>query len=285
MKFNRNYELTINPSSTRPFDPTLTIKPPFTIEFDITRNILASANVCSIRIYNLSLVNRNNLLFNVFDSNDFRKVELKAGYGNNMPVIFSGNINKSFSMREGINFITSIECFDGGFAFLNSTTSQQFSAGTPQKIIIKSLISDLDHVTEGAIGDFPSTNSRGTTYSGNTCEILREITNGSFNIDNGKAYCLGNNECISNGHKIINSASGLLGTPAREASILTFDMIFEPSIIVNQIMILNSITGANFNGAYKVQAVKHRGVISEAVCGDAITTLTMFYGTSALTTV
>ena len=280
-KFGRSYILNIGLQN----GGTLVIEPPFTVEFDITRNILTSANVCQIRIYNLSLLNRNQIRFNVFDTNDFRPISFKAGYDTNLPTVFEGNITQAWSVREGTNMITQIECFDGGFAFANAQTNTQFQSGTPQKDIITNLASSLPGVAVGSIGNYPGVIGRGNTYSGNTADILRDLTNGGFFIDNGKANCLGNSECTPAGINLINSSSGLLGTPLREQTLLTFDMLFEPRVVVGQKIQLQSITDANFNGFYKIISVKHRGMISQAVCGNAITSLGMFYGPEALQTV
>lgn len=252
---------------------------PFTVEFDITRNTLTSANVCQIRIYNLSPKNRNLIRKNVNDYNIFRLITLKAGYGSNMPVIFTGNITQAWSVREGVNFITQIECFDGGFAFANSLSNVVFPANTAQNTVIKTLTEDLDHVSVGAIGSYPGQLSRGNSYSGSTTGLLAQITGGGFFIDNGRANVLGTNECLLDigGTKVINAKLGLLGTPVLERTIVHFDMIFEPSLFPAQRIFLESATDVNFNGDYKVTAVKHRGMISAAVCGEAITTGEFFY--------
>jgi hypothetical protein len=263
----------------------LTVEPPFTMEFDITRNILTSANVSSIRIYNLSKNNRNQIRKNVNDYGDLRQITFTAGYGTNLPVVFTGNISQAWSVREGVNVITQVESFDGGFAFTNGLTNEQFPSGTPQSTIIASLAGSLPGVTLGAIGNYPGVTSRGNSYSGTTTDLLRELTGGGFFIDNGKVNCLGDSECLQGEIELINSASGLLGTPVREQTILNFDMLFEPRLVIGQKIQLQSITESNFNGFYKVISIKHRGMISEAVCGDAITSVGLFYGTQALTTV
>lgn len=273
-KFGRNYKLQVQTQS----GSILTVTLPFTIEFDITRNTLTSANVCQIRIYNLSLNNRNQIRFNVSDYGQFRSILLEAGYGDNLVKIFTGNISEAWSVREGTNFITQIECYDGGFAFNNGVTNTQFPAGTPQQEVIRNLASSLPNVEVGAIGSYPGTLTRGNSYSGSTTEILRELTGGGFFIDGGKANALSTDEYIINGAPlVINSQSGLLGTPVLERTIVRFDMIFEPALNVGEKIILNSSTEANFNGEYKCTAVKHRGVISEAVCGSVITTGEFFY--------
>lgn len=274
-KFGRNYELTIGTQG----GGTLQVALPFTVEFDITRNTLTSANVCQIRIFNLSQINRNRIRFNVSDYGTFRPIVFKAGYGANPPMIFTGNISQAWSVREGVNFITQIECYDGGFAFANGVTNMQFPAGTPQQTVVGTLAGNLPNVAKGAIGSYPGTLGRGNSYSGNTTEILREVTGGGFFIDNGKANALGTNEFIndSTGLLVINSVVGLLGTPVLEQTIVRFDMIFEPRLNAGNRINLQSSTEKNFNGLYKVTAVKHRGMISESVAGAVITTGEFFY--------
>lgn len=272
-KFNRNYSLTIKIPNALP----IVITPPFTIEFDITRNTLTSANVCQVRLYNLSALHRSQIRFNTYEyGTPNYSITLLAGYGDNLSVIFTGNITQAWSVREGINFITQIECFDGGFAFVNSTTNSNFAAGTPLNTVIKSIMGDLIGVSVGSIGtSYTGIVTRGNTYSGNSAEILDQLTGGGFFVDQGKANALGNNEYIVSltAPLIISAESGLLGTPLRERDLLRFDMLFEPALNVGTQIQLISATDTNFNGNYKITAVKHRGMISAAVCGSVITSV------------
>lgn len=277
-KFGRAYILEVQ----RDDGTTLTIKLPFTIEFDITRNTLTSANVCQIRVYNLSEKNRNLIRFNVSDYTSFKAITLKAGYGTNLsglPIVFTGNISEAWSVREGTNFITQIEGYDGGFAFNNGTIDVPFPEGTSNRDLFATIAGQLPHVSVGAIGNYPGNLTRANSHSGNAAQILREITGNGFFIDNAKANVLLTDEYIADigGIFQINAQSGLLGTPVLEKTIVHFDMIFEPGLTVAQKIFLSSSTGAPFNGDYKVTAVKHRGMISEAVCGEVITTGEFFY--------
>lgn len=271
-KFDRNYILTI----TKANGESLTVTLPFTIEFDITRNTLSSANVCQVRIYNLSETNRAKIRYNSFDyGTPDTNITLLAGYGKNLAVIFTGNITQAWSVREGVNFITQIECFAGGFAFVNSKTNKNVAAGTSLMSTIKNIMGDLVGITVGSIGpSYSGSATRGNTYSGNTNEILNQLTGGGFFIDNGKAYALANNEFIESFSSplVINSASGLLGTPTREQTLIRFDMLFEPSLNVGTQVELRSATNNTFDGKWIVTMVKHRGMISAAVCGSVITT-------------
>lgn len=291
-KLGRNYKLLVGlPGAQAVGGPangqTLTIELPFTVEFDITRNTLTSANVCSIRIYNLSQNNRNQIRYNIMDSGAYRPVVLFGGYGSNLSVIFSGNITQAWSVREGVNFITTIECFDGGYAFNTGFTNTTFPAGTSIQSVITNLAASLPQVKLGIIGtNYTGVLPRDNSLNGSTVELLKYLTGGGVFIDNQIVNCLSDNECVpANGITVIDDSSGLLGTPVRELTIIRFDMIFEPRVIVGQQIFLNSSTGSNFNGFYKVVSVKHRGTVSGAVCGDAITTLGMFFGTAALSTI
>lgn len=267
----------------------LVVQPPFTIEFDITRNTYTSANVASIKIFNLSATNRNNIRFNIADMQMgiFRSIQLQAGYGANaniLPIIFTGNITQAYSSREGVNWVTSIECFDGGFAFSNGFTSQSFTKNTDNRQNIISLVNSLPGIAPGAIGNSYNGNlSRGNSVVGNTTDIIRDMTNGGFFIDNGQGHALAENEFIDDSQAVvINSETGLLNTPIRETTFLDFDILFEPNIKPGRVIQLQSATDPSFNGLKKVVGVKHRGVISPAVCGDAITSIRTYYNQTLL---
>jgi hypothetical protein len=281
VKFLRNYSLDIG---TQDGD-TITVTPPFTVEFEILRNTLSKSGTLHIRIYNLSAKHRNQIRYNFYNTGELRPVTLNAGYGSGiLPEVFTGNIQEAYSVREGNNFVTTIEAFDGGFAQANGTTDTSFPAGTPQRTVISTLAASLSQygISLGSIGAYPGSISRGNSYSGNTCQILNELTNGGFFIDGGVAHCLGTNECTTGGIQVINAQTGLLNTPVQQQTVITFDMLFEPSVIAAQQIELESSTDLNVNGIYKVTSIKHRVTISDAVCGDAVTSLEMFYGTAAL---
>lgn len=283
-KFNRNYRLLVDENSVTEGNPAIfaqipkiEVKLPFTMEFDITRNDFSSSNVASIRVYNLSKNRRDQIRKDVSNYNEIKNVVLLAGYNDNIATIFSGQISQAWSFREGTNFITQIECYDAGPAFVNAQTSTQYPEGTRQSSIIEDLIGSLEKygISKGRIGDISTVQlTKGNTYSGSTLDILRELTGGALYIDNGKANVLGNNETLNGTIQIINSASGLLGTPKREALIVTLEILFEPRIIMGQLLKVESITGdKDINGSYKVVGLHHKGVISDSICGDAITSL------------
>lgn len=280
-KFGRNYELYAQASDGE----TKVIKYPFTLEFDVKRSLFGSPNISSFRIYNLSTLNRaalrkdvNNNLGSIAE--DSRGIYLRAGYGETMPIIFKGTISQAWSVREGVDWITEIQSFDGGFAYANGSLDENFKQQTTNRTIIESMVNSLKKygVEAGAIGDYEGEIARGNAYSGSTTEILRELTGGGFFIDNAKAHCLKQNEVLAVNNLVINASSGLLGTPLRETTNVHIDILFEPRVVAGQAVLLESFGDVTFNGLYKVMSIHHKGVISEAVSGSATTSLVLLRG-------
>ncbi len=274
-KFGRAYRLVVDATNGQ----QVTINPPFSVEFDITRNILSSANTSTIRIYNLAEKTRNVIYKDKNSFDTFRAVQLRAGYGSTIPLIFSGSVTHSWSVREGVNFISTIEAYDAGFAFVNSETSKSYPAGTQRTAILQDMVKTMEPtVTPGTIGNFPGSIPRGNTFVGSSVDLLRELSGGAFFVDLGKAHILNDEECLRGDLLVIKSETGLLGTPVREETILNFDMIFEPRLLIGQKVLLQSDTLKNFNGEYKVVSIKHRGMISSSVAGNAVTSVGLWHG-------
>lgn len=278
-KFGRNYVLEIEISDG---GDSIEITPPLTMEFDVTRNTLTSANVAQFRVFNLSETRRNQIRKNIYNYGVYREVSLRAGYQNDLSTTFIGNITQAFSAREGCNMVTTIQCLDGGFAFANGEIQIPFSSGTPYRNMLDYLAGSLPNVKKGTIGDYAGDIQRGNSFSGSTCNLLSELSGQGFFIDNCTAHCLKTNECLRGDLLVISPASGLLGTPIIEETLLTLDLIFEPRIFAGQFVDVQSFTDQKMNGPWKVTGIKHRGMISSAICGDLITSLQLSKGDGVL---
>lgn len=277
-KFGRRFQLLVE-SNDETND--IVIQNPFTLEFDISRNLFSSPSLSTLTIYNLNENTRSQIRKDYFDLQTRMNVVLRAGYGDVLPICVVGDVYSAFSVREGNRFATHITTYDGGFAFNNSVFNGTFPENTPQRTVIETIVRSLEPqgVSIGSIGSYEGTLSRGNSYSGSSTEQLRILTGGGFFIDNGKANCLNDGEYIFGEEFTIDSSSGLLGTPTREETQISFDMLFEPQLFIGQQITLTSSTGdVDVSGKYRINAIRHRGTISDAVCGDAVTTITCLTG-------
>jgi hypothetical protein len=285
MKLSRNFKLTVQPNGKKSStNKDIVITPPFTIQFDITRNILSSLNVSTFRIYNLSEKNRARIRKDQANVGLNKNIEFLAGYGDELSFCFSGNVTRAYSVREGNNFITTIESFDGGFATVNATTSVEFAKNTTKKAAMITLMNKLSKfgIEKGKIGDIKGKFLRKTALSGNIIYLMNQIVPGATFIDNKIINVLGENEVLKSIPITIYSKSGLLQTPSLDLYNLTFDTILETKIQIGQKIKLISDTEKGYNAYYKIMSLKHRGIISESISGTAITTMGMYYGNKKL---
>lgn len=282
MKFGRTFELTIE--LDRKTHDTVVISDPLTLEFHVRRSTLASANEGSFAICNLKEQTRKHIYQDSFQlkAEDRRRIILKAGYHNQNATIFQGNIMKAHTIRRNVELLTVIDAFDGGDAIINAFTSKTFPAGTSLKDMLLNVIKDmLPHsVTTGTLSDFQEKGSRGTSLCGNTWNVISNLVSGkaSHFIDMEKVHILRPEDCIEGPIRVINSETGLLGIPERFDARLDIKMLFEPHIMVGQLVELQSIEKM-YNGLYQVIGVFHSGTISGAVGGACVTELTLYAGT------
>lgn len=282
-KFGRVYSLSVELANGQ----KTTIELPFTVEFEVRRETLASSQTATIKVYNLGERLRNLIYKDKFNVTEFRAVQLRAGYENfKAPLIFNGTILQAYSERQGVNFITTLECYDGAFAMSNSYSSQTFGAGATREQVLRGLNSDLKGISgQPIIGNFPGRLARGSVYLGNTWNYIVQLSDGYASIDNGQLKILRPNEAIQSEIPLITSESGLLGSPRRADTMIEFEMLFEPRFSLGQVVGLQSEANSIFNGSYKVMGFVHTGVISPSVGGECKTQVSLWTGTSPIVVV
>ncbi len=291
-KFNRVYSLSVevdNGINTTPLRPefrankNVTITLPYTVKFQISRRTLTSAQTGTFQILNLGEEIRNAIQKDVFQFTQLRAIQFKAGYdtpnGSFMPLVFNGTVLTAYSYREGTNWVTEIEAFDGGWQMANANNiALTLAAGTSTRDVITQLANQLPNLSGSPIvGSFPTTNLRGEVLFGNAWSLLIQKANGQVMIDNGQVKALAFNEVIRGEIPVITSESGLLNSPKRTTSTLEFDMIFEPRLTVAQIVRVESSSNRQFNRNWKVMAFDHHGTISLDVCEECLTSVRLWF--------
>lgn len=272
-KFQRNYRLTVQSNGDDPVD--VVIEYPMTLDFTIQRGCMASLNSASLIIYNLSESTRKQIFQDRFGYYDgvsgklaYRRVTLEAGYGDDLAIVFQGNLFQAGSVRRGSDILTVIDARDGGFDTTTVKTFQTYAGGTTVKDLIESLIGGFPNLSLGAIGDYQDTFKRPVAIDGNNWDAIQLYTNNTAYIDLEKVYSLNNNEVVDGVIQQINADTGLLETPRRDDAYLTVTTLFEPGIAMGQWIELASVVMPIYNGKYKVIGVNHRGTISGSVNGQ-----------------
>lgn len=259
------------------FGDTVTIEPPFSVDFDIQKSI--QGNICegTLTIYNLSPSIRSAIYKDLLqvDIDKMRNVSFSAGYEADPTLysVFRGTVSRCYSYRQGVDFLTIIDFNSGSDYLANAYIKDIIPKGTTYRAAALYLANKIVNIGARAVGKFDGTFKRDTPVSGSVDKIIKDYCNGKFYIDDNCVVCINDNEYLSGVYNVINAESGLLGSPQKEETFITFDMIFEPRIKMGQIISLESQTNVFFNGNFRVVSFHHAGTISEAICGTAKSTI------------
>ena len=264
---------------------------PIRVEFEISRGAVGSAQTGTFRLYNLSEATRDALAKDLYQFAPLRAIQFRAGYqsesGGLLPLCFNGTVLTCYSTRPGTEWVTEIEAFDGGWNMANGNgVSLTQYANTTAQDTLKQLAALLPYqVGNVIIGNFPVVNGRGEVLFGNIWDLILQKSNGLAFIDNGQVKVLNYRDVILGMLPTISADTGLLGFPKRTPTTLEFDMIFEPRLIVGQLIKLVS-ESRQLNRPWKVISFNHHGTITTAgEAGDCLTSVVLWFTEQDLTTV
>lgn len=273
IKKNPSYRLTVYTQ----VDTTI-IQYPLTCKFTSQRNAFSKSNKCSIQVYNLAPETRAKIRTDkiTLDESTWKYVKLEAGWNGVLSQVFMGKILQAYSSKEGgsTDVITYIECQP--FDLFSSQTSVTFEAGTTYKDAYLRIAQDLENVEIGNIGTLEGAFKTQTTFDGNTFDQLNILTGGNTFIDNGVLNTLMSNEVIDVPVPLVTDDNGLLSVPQRRDCSLEIKMLFEPSLIVGQLLEIQSNIEPAYNGQYKVIGFNHDCMISPTQAGQRITTVELW---------
>ena len=276
-KMNRHYRLTVQMVDEKgiPNEGKVIIEDPITIRFAVNRTLFADVNAMDIDIYNLAPETYNQLFYDYFNVNR-RTVILEAGYEQmGLSVIFIGDMWSCYTSRQGSDLITRIHAIVGlkSLPLQTDATLENISRNQILKHVAHDMAMDIK-IYSGEDIKF----NRPVTLNGNSFAIIQKYSEGMAFMDNNQITVLDSYDAIEGDVALINDESGLLGVPEHEDALLRVKIMFEPRIIIGQIIEIKSRIAPMFNGQYKVYGIKHEGTISGAVSGEAVTTLDMMVG-------
>lgn len=281
MKFGRTYKMSIQ-GQYFTWEP----KFPTTLEFDVNRSTFASANKATFTLYNLQQAARRDIYFDRFVQNERRKVILQAGYVGSpvLPVIFQGDMRVAWTERRGVDWVTNIECFDGGFAFYNALAGLSLPPGYTMKSAAAAIVRKMEPygVTLGKVSEIELPNQQtGIVFPGNAWDELQKLVPGPGQVfvDNGVCNILNPQDFLQTPTiPIISPQSGLVGTPRKQGNLIDTLSIFDPQYIIGQLAELKSSETWLNSPRLKVVGLHHYGRISGVESGDLMTGLQLFSG-------
>lgn len=261
---------------------TVIITLPITCKMTITRSILTQNVKADLQIYGLSANTRNKIYQPPFNTwgEKAKFITVEAGYGaeNAMYQIFKGIILQAYSAKQDGTPDVIMQIQAQALDLLGVNSAHQFHAGTDYKDIIKTCAADLPNCTLGNIGAVSGITQTPVTVDGNTLEQINKITGGNAFIDNGVLNVVLGNECIEVPVPLITDSNGLLETPVRNANNLSIKTLFQPDLIISQLVQIQSGIAPDFDGYYKVLGFTHDLFFSGSQDGQRITSMELWNG-------
>ncbi len=257
LRFDRNFEFIFASGSD-----AIIVRPPFRIQFGgesfggsggsaVPRGL----NKIQVVLYGLAEKTRNALAKDANESK-YIPVILKVGYGQSLEGLFKGSVHRGIVDRRGTEIVAVIECLDGGFDANESFTSRTVIGKTEA---IRAILKDMPNTTEGKITTQEQL-IRPKVLVGNSIKLLREqVGDQEIFIDKEQLFIIKSDEVVSLFVPLVSAETGLISTPQRENSIVTFETMMNAEIRIGGLVKLKSKTSKYLNGVYKVNSLSYTG--------------------------
>jgi hypothetical protein len=184
------------------------------IAFEIEKDESPEPNPCHIEIYNLGPENRAILA-------KYQRVPvlLKAGYKDNVGVIFQGDMQRCVHLKEGPNWKTVLASGDGALAIQTKRINKSYAQGTPIKTVVEDLATQMDLSSGNALDHLQELNetiSHSFVVSGNPMAEMARLfasKNIQASIQNQALQVRRYNEPLQKEAVSLRAKSGLIGSP------------------------------------------------------------------------
>ena len=293
MKFQRKFFMQV-----QGMNKLWTFTSPLTVELSIERGIYQTIADGTFVIKNLAESTRRDLYLDWFNQQlPPRNLLFYAGYESWLPstvapsqypsffpLIFNGQLKSAQSHRAGCDWNTELVAWDAGQTIAQAWASFSWTVGTSYSKIINDLLGELKLKLQYAppwLLDL-TLQGRGKSFIGSPFMALQSIArtaNCDFWLDLSLAFITPKGQSVPSlvsGLGEITSETGLLNTPTKQQYMLSFEMIFEPRVVVGQTLELSSLETIT-DGSYSVGGISHNGVISDAVDTGCTTKITCAY--------
>ena len=253
LKFYRTFELSILDVKS---NQTTIVTNPLRVVFDAQKSIFGGLNTLNMQIYNLKKENSQAFLKDP-EQQKVLRVTLKVGYQDRLETLFIGDVFRGFVGRQNTDIVNSLQIIDGGqggtYGYVSQTVKTRAEVNA-------TLIQNMPGVTRGTITQ-QSELIRPRVLVGNCNKIFQQQLNpsNSYFIDNGEIYILNGDEYLANYISVVSPETGLINTPQRENSLVSFETIMNPVMKLGGLVDLQSTTASYLNGIYRVQQIVTKG--------------------------
>ena len=229
MLFNRTVSLVVGKEGAKGRELT-----GLRIAFSIQKGSTKNPNKCSVKIWNAAPETR--ALIEVIGN----VLILKAGYAEDIgaKTIFSGNVTRALTVREGPDLVTELEMEDGFLEFRDSKVSLSFSKGATTEQVINELAKKFGLAVRPLPEDIAKKQySAGFAFVGRVRDALDKAcdhTGLEWSIQNREIQIIKKGGVFKQKAYLISPETGLLGSPSKESKTMTEKAAAKEGITADQ---------------------------------------------------
>lgn len=226
------------------------------VKFDIVKSLEKNANTCKLTVYNLSPESRATLE----KKNVNFTLETAYGATPRWEVLFSGNITKATSTKEGASWVTEVESGDGINDLTTVKVSKSYTSPISLKQVAKDIMKEFPNIQSANLDQITDVvTKRGFSLDKLGVNALEEISarlGAQMSVQDGKFVILPPDKTSNAVAIVISSSTGLVGSPIKA------DKGIELTALINSAVKPTSyiqVISNNFNGFYKVTKAQFQG--------------------------
>jgi hypothetical protein len=188
--------------------------------FNIEKSTAKEPNTAEIKVFNLKEDNRNQLHYAQ------RGVEtiLQAGYRDNLSVLFIGNLKEVQSVKDGVDWVTTVRSGDGQNAAVEARYNKSYAPGTSAAKVVGELADALGintskaarKIRQGVLRDGARQFVKGTVVKGSTYDELDRLLRSmgfEWSVQDGELQVMDSGGPTENPAVLLSPESGLIGSP------------------------------------------------------------------------
>lgn len=259
MKFNRQIKIIIGDDKEG-----FQVNGDFKLSGKVTRDLRTSEpDSLQLTIWNLSKETRAKCI------GEHKKIAVELGYGDNLTVVFAGDIQKSGSVKNGVDWETKIIAGDGAKALAQAKLSKTYAKG----VTLQEILDDTADVLkiEKAIKHPESMKGKRTlrgksfnTSGANAIDTFAKAYDFEWSIHNGVLVILPKDETRNSAPYLINQKTGLIGSPdvfndgadkktktEYEGIGIKFKTLMQPDLMPGDLVVVESLSLEGQIGSHK----------------------------------
>lgn len=232
--------------------------------FNIDKHLGSEPNKCTITVYNLNPGDRSDICRKPIH------IRIDAGYADTgYRSLFFGDLTFGESKRTGIDIETKLQVGDGARAIGFARTNRSFTKPVSAYEVLKYAAGTMNLTLPPEIEQAPELRgalANGLSVKGPTRDVLTRLLAPyayHWSVQNGKLVILRDEQIIQNQAALVNTSSGLIGSPERSApdkatgrSEVTCDVALWPELTPGQSVRLES---KDISGTFKLIQITHVG--------------------------